>query len=154
MPDPSLLTQLLDRQEITAVMAAYTRWADLNRPEEQAAVFTEDGRVSYHPDDWIVGRAALTEKLRTALAGYAQTSHHLSNIEIDFQGPDSATAQSAVIAWHRRHDGSEWTLYGRYVIAGRGPATAGGWPNASSGRRAPPAGTTASCRRWAAPPAR
>jgi ketosteroid isomerase-like protein len=115
VPDPSLLTQLLDRQEITAVMVAYTRWADLNRPEEQAATFTEDCRVSYHPDDWIVGRVALTAKLRAALAGYAQTSHHLSNIEIDFQGPDSAIAQSAVIAWHRRHDGSEWTLYGRYV---------------------------------------
>ena len=39
-------------------------------------------------------------------------------------------------------------------IAGRGPRRAGGWPNASSGRRAPSAGTTASYRRWAAPPAR
>ncbi|MGH3203575.1 MAG: hypothetical protein ACRDOA_21090 [Streptosporangiaceae bacterium] len=37
MPDPSLLRQLLDRQEITAVMAAYARWADLNQPEQQAA---------------------------------------------------------------------------------------------------------------------
>jgi hypothetical protein len=35
VPDP-LLTQLLDRQEIAAVMAACIRWADLNRPEEQA----------------------------------------------------------------------------------------------------------------------
>ena len=32
-----------------------------------------------------------------------------------FEGSDADTAQSAVIAWHRRHDGSEWTLYGRYV---------------------------------------
>jgi uncharacterized protein (TIGR02246 family) len=125
LPDPSLLRQLLDRQEITAVMAAYARWADLNQPERQAAVFVADGRVSYHPGDWIAGRAALTEKLRTALAGYAQTSHHVSNIEIDFEGPDTATAQSAVIAWHRRHDGSEWTLYGRYVD--RWTRTEQGW---------------------------
>lgn len=124
MPDP-LLRQLLDRQEISAVMAAYTRWADLNRPEQQAATFTEDGRVKYHPGDWIIGRAALTEKLRTALTGYSNTSHHLGNIEIDFEGPDSATAQSAVIAWHRRHDGSEWTLYGRYVD--RWTRTEAGW---------------------------
>ena len=30
-------------------MAAYTRWADLNQPEQQAGLFIEDCRVSYHP---------------------------------------------------------------------------------------------------------
>jgi uncharacterized protein (TIGR02246 family) len=125
VPDPSLLEHLLDRAEITAVMAAYARWADLNQPEQQAGLFVEDCRVSYHPGDWIAGRAALTEKLRTALAGYAKTSHHVSNIEIDFDGPGTATAQSAVIAWHRRNDGSEWTLYGRYVD--RWTRTEAGW---------------------------
>jgi hypothetical protein len=113
--EPSLLRQLLDRQEIMAMMAAYTRCADLNQPEQQAAVFVQDCRVKYHPADWIVGRGALVEALHTALARYSNTSHHLGNIEIDFEGPDSATAQSTVIAWHRRIDGSEWTLYGRYV---------------------------------------
>lgn len=125
LPDRTLLSQLLDRQEIAAVMAAYARWADLNQPEQQAAVFIADCRVSYHPGDWITGRAALTDKLRTALAGYVRTSHHVSNIEIDFEGPGAATAQSAVIAWHRRHDGSEWTLYGRYVD--RWTRTGEGW---------------------------
>ena len=38
-PNRRSLRQLLDRQEITAVMAAYARWADLNQPEQQAAVF-------------------------------------------------------------------------------------------------------------------
>ena len=125
MPDPLPAQQLLDRQEITAVMAAYARWADLNQPEQQAAVFTEDGRVRYHPGDWIAGREALTEQLRAALARYVQTSHHVSNIEIDFEGPDTAAAQSAVLAWHRRYDGSEWTLYGRYVD--RWTRTEAGW---------------------------
>jgi uncharacterized protein (TIGR02246 family) len=125
VPDPSLLRQLLDRQEITAVMAAYARWADLNQPERQAELFTEDGRASYHPGDWIVGRAELVGRLRAALAGYARTSHHVSNIEIDFEDRDTATAQSAVIAWHRRPDGSEWTLFGRYVD--RWTRTGPGW---------------------------
>jgi uncharacterized protein (TIGR02246 family) len=125
VPDPSLLQQLLDRQEIAAVMAEYARLADLNQPERQAATFAADGRVSYHPGEWSAGRAALTDKLRTALAGYTRTSHHVSNIEIGFTGPDTATAQSAVIAWHRRHDGSEWTLYGRYVD--RWTRTEAGW---------------------------
>ena len=115
MSETLLLRQLLDRQEIMAMMAAYTRCADLNQPEQQAEVFVQDGRVKYHPADWIVGRGALVEALRTALARYSNTSHHLGNIEIDFEGPDSAAAQSTVIAWHRRHDGSEWTMYGRYV---------------------------------------
>jgi 3-phenylpropionate/cinnamic acid dioxygenase small subunit len=123
--ESSLLRQLLDRQEIMAMMAAYTRCADMNQPEQQAEVFIENCRVKYHLTDWIVGRGALAEALRTAMARYSKTSHHLGNIEIDFEGPDSATAQSAVIAWHRRNDGSEWTLYGRYVD--RWTRTEQGW---------------------------
>jgi uncharacterized protein (TIGR02246 family) len=134
VPDPLLVQQLLDRQEIAAVMAAYARWADLNQPEQQAATFAADGRVSYHPGEWIAGREALTGTLRTALTRYARTSHHVSNIEIDFEGPDDAAAQSAVIAWHRRHDGSEWTLYGRYVD--RWTRTAEGWRLAARELRA------------------
>jgi ketosteroid isomerase-like protein len=126
VPEPSPLPrQLLDRQEIMAAMAAYARCADLNEPEQQAAVFTEDCRVRYHPTELIVGRAALVQALRKALGRYARTSHHLGNIEIDFDGPDSAAAQSTVIAWHRRPDGSQWTLYGRYVD--RWTRTGHGW---------------------------
>ena len=125
MSESSLLRQLQDRQEIMAVMAAYARCADMNQPEEQAEVFIDDCRVKYHPDDWIEGRSAVTEALRTALTRYSKTSHHVSNIEIDFEGPDSASAQSTVIAWHRRNDGSEWTLYGRYVD--RWTRTEQGW---------------------------
>jgi ketosteroid isomerase-like protein len=124
-PGSSQLRQLLDRQEITAAMAAYARCADLNQPGQQAELFIEHCRVRYHLTDWIVGRGALAEALRTALARYCKTSHHVSNIEIDFEGPDTATAQSAVIAWHRRHDGTEWTLYGRYVD--RWTRTGHGW---------------------------
>ena len=125
MSESSLLRQLQDRQEITAMMAAYARCADMNQPEEQAEVFIDDCRVKYHPDDWIEGRSAVTEALRTALTRYSKTSHHVGTIEIDFEGPDSAAAQSTVIAWHRRNDGSEWTLYGRYVD--RWTRTEQGW---------------------------
>jgi hypothetical protein len=43
VPDPSLLEHLLDRAEITAVMAAYARWADLNQPEQQSAITQATG---------------------------------------------------------------------------------------------------------------
>ena len=38
MPDPLPAQQLVDRQEIMAVMAAYARCADMNQPEQQAEV--------------------------------------------------------------------------------------------------------------------
>jgi ketosteroid isomerase-like protein len=134
VPDPSPLRQLLDRQEIMAAMAAYARCADLNEPEQQAAVFMEDCLVRYHPAEPIVGRAALVQALRQALGRYTRTSHHLGNIEIDFEGADSAAAQSTVIAWHRRTDGSQWTLYGRYVD--RWARTGQGWKLAERELRA------------------
>lgn len=113
--DQYSLERLQDRAQITSMMAIYTRCADLNLPEQQAAVFTEDCRVLFHPGQWVVGRALLAEALIASMARLAQSSHSFSNVEIWFESNDSATAQSVVIAWHRRTDGSEWTLYGRYV---------------------------------------
>jgi len=107
--------RLDDRARIATVMATYARCADLNRPEQLAATFADDGRVSYHPGVWIEGRAGIAAALRESLARFQRTSHHLGNLEITFHGTDGATAQSTVIAWHRRNDGSEWTLFGRYV---------------------------------------
>jgi len=123
--DQFSLQRLADRAQIASVMAVYTRCADLNLPDEQVMVFVEDCRVSYHPGTVIEGRATLAAMLGESLARFVRTSHHVSNIEIDFDGPDSASAQSAVIAWHRRVDGTEWTLYGRYVD--RWVRTTEGW---------------------------
>jgi len=119
------LARLLDREQIADAMATYTRCADLNLPDEQAKVFTVDCRVSYHPESWIEGRSTLAATLRESLARFQRTSHHLGNIAIHFDSDDGATAESTVIAWHRRNDGTEWTLYGRYVD--RWERTAEGW---------------------------
>ena len=123
--DQYSLERLQDRAQITSMMAVYTRCADLNLPEQQAAVFTADCRVLFHPGQQIVGRTQLQETLTASMARLARSSHSLSNIEIWFDGKDSATTQSVVIAWHRRTDGSEWTLYGRYVD--RWERTGAGW---------------------------
>ncbi len=109
------LARIVDREQIKSAMALYAHSADLNQPDAQVEVFTDDCRVTYHPDHVIEGKAALLENLRVSLARFERTSHHVSNIGIHFDGADSASAQSAVIAWHRRLDGTEWTLYGRYV---------------------------------------
>ena len=106
-----------DREQILAGLAAYCRFADLNRPDEQTAVFTDDCRVSYGgPGRWIEGREALTQSLRRSLAAYSATSHLLGNTEIDPTGPETVDCQTVVHAWHRPADGGpDVMLYGRYV---------------------------------------
>lgn len=140
-PDDQL-REIADRHEITQALAAYCRLADLNQPDRQAGVFTEDCRVSYGgPGRWIEGRAALVESLRRALAAYSATSHVLGIPEFTFSGgqddsgPSRADVSTAVHAWHRRRDGGpDFLLYGRYVDQWR--RTSGGWRLASREFRA------------------
>ena len=108
--------RLADRAEIQAGLAAYCRLADLNRPEEQTAVFVEDCRASYGAGHWIEGRTALTAGLRRSLTAYTASSHLLGGTEVEFDGDDRADVQTAVHAWHRRADGApDVVLYGRYI---------------------------------------
>jgi hypothetical protein len=118
--------RLADRAEILAGLAAYCRLADLNRPEEQTALFVQDCRASYGADRWIEGREALTAALRRSLTAYSASSHLLGGTEIDFDGDESAAVQTVVHAWHRRVDGApDVVLYGRYVD--RWSRTPEGW---------------------------
>lgn len=118
--------RLADRAEILAGLAAYCRLADLNRPEEQTAVFMEDCSASYGAGRWIEGRAALTAALRRSLTAYSASSHLLGGTEVEFDGADGAAVQTVVHAWHRRADGGpDVVLYGRYVD--RWTRTADGW---------------------------
>lgn len=118
--------RLADRAEILAGLAAYCRLADLNRPEEQTAVFVDDCRASYGAGRSIEGREALTAALRRSLAAYTATSHLLGGTEIEFSDEDHADVQTVVHAWHRRADGGpDVVLYGRYVD--EWVRTADGW---------------------------
>jgi hypothetical protein len=111
------LRRLVDRQAIVDAMHAYATAVDLNRPDEQVEVFTERCRVNYGAGDvgWIHGRGALLETLRVALAEFVATNHRITNIQIDFDGSDAATAVSSVYAWHRYADGRpDFHLFGRY----------------------------------------
>lgn len=118
--------RLTDRAEILAGLAAYCRLADLNRPEEQTAVFVQDCRASYGAGRWIEGRDALTAALRRSLTAYTASSHLLGGTEFVFDGDDRAAVQTVVHAWHRRADGGpDVVLYGRYVD--EWVRTADGW---------------------------
>lgn len=107
--------RLDDRFEIEQVMYAYCRHADRNEPQLQALTFVEDCVMTFSPTAGAVGRDELIATLTGALGRYQATSHAVTNIEIEFTGEHTATAQSIVTAYHVANDGNRWTLHGRYV---------------------------------------
>lgn len=114
MNDP-LLQQLIDRQQIGDVLIAYCCALDRMDLSAIAALFTENCLVDYGPDERLQSRgASALAKSIERMWRWSRTSHHLSNIQIDFENADSASALSYVYAWHERPDGSTATIMGQY----------------------------------------
>jgi len=114
MTDPRIDT-ILDRQAIADLLTEYCRALDLMDLEAIAKVFTADCRVEYGPEERLTSHgAAGVAKSLERMWRWARTSHHLSNIQIEFEGADAARAISYVIAWHERPDGSTATVLGQY----------------------------------------
>jgi 3-hydroxyacyl-CoA dehydrogenase/3-phenylpropionate/cinnamic acid dioxygenase small subunit len=107
--------RMRDRMEITSVLHRYCAMLDRMDLDLVPTLFTDDCLVVYGPDERMQSRGAadLALSLRR-LWRFDRTSHHLSNVEIEFMGDDEARAQSYVLAWHRRPDGSSNTLYAEY----------------------------------------
>ena len=117
MSEATALRELLDRQAIEELVYAYCRHFDQNEPELVAALFAEDAVVDYGPEfPNIVGAASIAETIAVGLEQtFAATSHHVSNIQVAFDGPDRATGLTYLYAWHRYRDGSaDGELWGRY----------------------------------------
>ena len=118
MGDSEMLRELADRQAITDLIHGYCLHFDDNEPEAVAALFTVDATVDYGPEsETIVGSATIATTIAVGLEKtFAATSHHVSNIQIGFDGPDRAHATTYVYAWHRYVDGSpDGELWGRYL---------------------------------------
>jgi uncharacterized protein (TIGR02246 family) len=112
-----VLRELADRQAITDLIHAYCLHFDNNEPEAVAALFTDDAVVDYGPESpTLVGSAAIAATIAVGLERtFAATSHHVSNIQIAFEGPDRARSVAYLYAWHRYVDGSpDGELWGRY----------------------------------------
>ena len=113
----AVLRELLDRRAIEALVHAYCRHFDQNEPELVAELFTDGAVVDYGPEfPDIVGAAAIAETIAAGLERtFAATSHHVSNMEVAFEGPDRASGHTYLYAWHRYRDGSpDGELWGRY----------------------------------------
>lgn len=109
------VTRLVNEREIERTLIAYCSALDRMDLPALAVLFTDDCRVDYGHDDRLraVGAAAL-EKSLERLWRWARTSHHLSNVTIDFDCDLSARTVSYVYAWHERADGSTATVMGQY----------------------------------------
>jgi uncharacterized protein (TIGR02246 family) len=109
--------ELDDRRAITDLIHAYCDHFDRNEPEAVAALFTPGATIDYGPESaTIVGADAIAPTIAIGLRQiFAATSHHVSNIQISFDGPDAARSVAYLYAWHRYVDGSpDGELWGRY----------------------------------------
>ena len=117
METTSIVHELADRQAIADLIYAYCLHFDNNEPEAVAALFTGDAVVDYGPEaTTIAGAEAIATTIAVGLEQtFLATSHHVSNIQITFDGADDARSVSYLYAWHRYVDGSpDGELWGRY----------------------------------------
>lgn len=91
-----------DRVAVQERKYAYCRFADALDAAGMVTIFTEDGTASYGPHLPVIeGRAALQAFYARALADVVSSSHHLSNVELDFLGPDRARLRCYLYSWQR-----------------------------------------------------
>ena len=107
--------ELSDRQAITDVLVDYCCALDGMDLPHLAALFTDDCFVEYGPEPALQSRgAAELESSLGRMWRWQRTSHHLSNVLIEFDGRDEARVSSYVHAWHERPDGTTATILGQY----------------------------------------
>jgi hypothetical protein len=80
-----------------------------------AGAFTEDGLLDIGPEPRLQtrGASAIHEAMKR-MKRFIRSSHHLSNIQIEFQGADHARCVSYVLAWHETADGHCGTMMGQF----------------------------------------
>ena len=107
--------RLCDTEDITWVLNEYCNALDRMDLPRLSALFTQDCLVEYGPEEWLRSRgAAALEQSLARMWRWARTSHHLSNVQVEFQGDGEARVRSYVQAWHERPDGATATVFGQY----------------------------------------
>jgi ketosteroid isomerase-like protein len=107
--------RLVAVEEIRRLIYDYAFHLDMNHPDALADLFVEDCEVVYGPGFGAEGREAYRKTLDGIGEFFQATSHHVTNVVIDFSSDDEATARSVLYAWHRYHgerpDGHVWGQY-------------------------------------------
>ena len=107
--------RILDRIQIERTLVEYCVSLDLMDLASLAELFSENCIVDYgdNPNLKSRGRDCLARSLER-MWRWTRTSHHLSNVLVEFVDRDTAHCTSYVHAWHERADGSTATVLGQY----------------------------------------
>lgn len=122
--------RLVDQDDIKRVLFEYAFQLDAADPEKMLPLFTEELHVAYGPSHGADGAeaylATLTDEKFGIAAFFAGTSHHVSNVVIDFVDADTANVRSVLYAFHHyMRERADGIVYGQYHdIVVRTP---GGW---------------------------
>ena len=100
------MTDIADRLAIRELIDAYAHFADRRQPEEQAALYIEDGKTLVYtadpttaqPVQVLTGRAEHMEGFK-GLSQYAATTHFNGQSSVIVDG-DRASAESYCLAHH------------------------------------------------------
>jgi 3-phenylpropionate/cinnamic acid dioxygenase small subunit len=114
-PAADKLDQLIAKEEISQLIYQYAYHLDMNHPQELADLFVEDCEVVYAPNFGAVGREAYLKTLDGVGSYFVATSHHVSNIHVEFNSDTEARVRSVLYAWHRyRRERPDSHLWGQY----------------------------------------
>ncbi len=107
--------RIADRLRIEETLVSYCLYLDRMDLASLAGLFTGDCVVDYGDDPRLQSTSpdCLAKSLER-MWRWTRTSHHLSNILVDFVGRDTAHCTSYVHAWHERADGTSATILGQY----------------------------------------
>ncbi len=115
MDRANALDKIVEERAIERIVFDYAYYLDMNMPEKMIELFVDDCEVSYAPNFGATGIADYAKTLDGIGTFFRATSHHVSNIVIDWVSENEATLRAAVLAIHRytkeRPDG---ILYGQY----------------------------------------
>jgi ketosteroid isomerase-like protein len=118
--------QLVDKDAIRTVLYDYAYYLDMNLTNELAGLFTDDCFIAYGPGFGADGIEEYRKTLEGVGTFFTATSHHVSNVKVEFTDDDTAEVRSAVYAWHRyqreRPDGHVMGQYHDVLVR-----TAAGW---------------------------
>jgi 3-phenylpropionate/cinnamic acid dioxygenase small subunit len=114
-PTQEALQQLLDKDAIKDTLYDYAYYLDMNYTEELAQLFTDDCYIAYGPGFGAEGIDAYRETLQGVGTFFTGTSHHVSNIKIDFEDENTARVRSVLLAWHRyQRERADGYVLGQY----------------------------------------
>lgn len=95
--------RLQDRVDIHELLYRYCRHADMLDAVAMASLFVEDCEADFMNGQppIVRGRNHLQEFFVTALQHVVSGSHHISNVELIFEGTDTVIAHTYMYSWQR-----------------------------------------------------